>query len=148
MCFARRSGRNGSRSMSARGERLYEALARRRVAGVRKRYNGRRETERYDSRAPSLVEVGNRPMRVWTDGARDASSVADGAALVKAKIPGRPQAPFQRDMQFADKEGDKRVYTVEVLEVAYARRGEAGGARAVIRLIEPVSGDYVSLVTS
>lgn len=133
--------------MSARGDRLYEALARRRVAGVRKRYAGRRETERYDSRAPALVEVGNRPMRVWTDGARDAGSVADGAVLVKAKIPGRPQAPFQRDMQFVGKGGDERVCTVEVLEVAYARRGESGGARAVIRLIEPVSGKYLSLLT-
>lgn len=53
--------------MNRRATQLAKSLERRRDHGVRKNYNGRVSTVRYDSQRATLVEVHARPMRLWVD---------------------------------------------------------------------------------
>ena len=48
-------------------EKLLRTLARKRAHGIRKKFNGRVPSSRYDSKTPSLVEIHQRPMKLWLE---------------------------------------------------------------------------------
>lgn len=142
--------------------RLARSLAIRRTRGVRKAYNGRNvQTERFDSVAlggggAQLVGIAARPHRFWTSNAVDRDDIEDGALEVTVKLPQRrrPQRvggdwhaasstlTSTLMVQEDDLEPPYRVTTrhastgqvmeVRVLAMRIARRGAAGGARALV----------------
>jgi hypothetical protein len=109
--------------MDQRNDRLRKTLAKRRDHGIRKAYNGRVKTTRFDASPPTLIEIHQRPIRLWVDDEADAcrgGGVDDGAISLAYKPSSnkdRTELTFDSPYSFVDEAQGEYIVTFLRLDV-------------------------------
>ena len=125
--------------MDQRSIRLLKSLEKRRDHGIRKTYNGRKSTTRYDSIAATLIEIHNRPIRLWVDdvaqesraGGRDERSLS--LAFKPSSDKDRKNVDFDVPYSFIDDKDKEYVVHFHRVDLP---KPKSGLARRVICTVE------------
>ena len=105
-----------------------KAYAKRRDRGLRKKYNGRKESNRFDSKSPALTEIHPKPIRIYSETARDSpddGEYAQSFALKHSRDKDRRN--LQRDDVIQMVDNDKNTYLLRVIRVVVSRKSGKSG---------------------
>ena len=110
---------------------INNVLIQRRNHGIRKQYNGRKPTVRYDS-TRELIEINEHPVKLWLKNARNVSDEGDNFVSYIYKPSSNKDRRLETDdiIQFLD--GDEHQWQ---LRVAYTVRGLSPAPHRVIGIL-------------